>query len=221
MRLISLLWVVTQAVLADPSASVPNVGHGKKTPDRYNIYGAECHTAANRSICNAPKGAKVGVLQCQGSSTMDVRFHTASWYIFKTGKSCIFNWGQKCCWDDAAHPNLPDIAGGRAKTCAQWACGAQYSPAATRPLVADKYVQRTGPFLCLVLTTGGRTDLPLDQEAKYHGEELLNSCVRCCNEKADFWGGDGGANSTAQFQRDREEFRHKCRRVCGGAIEIP
>lgn len=138
-------------------AASPSLGLGSAKLG-YNIQAANCHTAANSFAANAAaQGAQGGILKCKGDPEINPGYHTASWFVMPSERTCILNWGNYCCWDAAASP--PDLGSGEGLRCAKQACGDQYDPQQTEALPPGKLVETPGPQTCSIIAAGGPPSL--------------------------------------------------------------
>ena len=83
-----------------------NTGHAGP-PDPYNIYIWNCHSATNLCTLTAPPTETRGALVCGGGAVNTPAVHSASWSVFNwqgNTWSCIYNWGNACCWQAGATP---------------------------------------------------------------------------------------------------------------------
>lgn len=230
-----------------PPAGIPENGHNIEfAPALYNIWSVNCHTEANffTALASA-RGIPAGILACQGDPESSPGFHTASWAVAEKGETCIYNYGERCCWDASA--SSPDIASVRGRQCAQWACGDQYHPDQTRALPAGRLVESPGPHVCAVGAAGGPlTLLPgmaiiaLSERLRTGAETIrvppypshpegavltftsdrLEACLECCGARADLWSGLPEASSTPKLAKARErDFRRLCQRTCRNSFK--
>lgn len=233
-----------------PSGEAPAGGHNVPShhASQYDIWKLNCHTQANSFAAQAAmRGLPAGVLACQGNPESSPQFHTANWAVQPGGQTCIMNWGQTCCWEGASSP--PDLSDGRARQCAQWACGDQYKEDQTRAMEPGKLVESPGPHSCAVEAAGGpptllpgmavtamterrRTGAETVQVPAYphhpdgatltFTEDRLEPCLRCCEQRASLWSGVEGASVTPNLAAGREDtFRRQCLSTCRGAFLPP
>jgi len=202
------------------SLSCPIVGHGDQKAgrgERYNIWQENCHNAADAFV-NAASD-RSGVLVCGGDPVKSPQHHTANWILFDDSWSCIYNWGDRCCWKGAANP--PDISSGDGQGCAKWACGPQYrgasEPEPTRVMPTGKLVEDAGAMVCVRTAALGRAYGTPGPDANYSASKKP-ACLTCCAERADGWRVDPGARDKAQSDARRESFRSKCSAACSGFL---
>lgn len=226
---------------------LPESGHTAVPRGRsqYNIWSRNCHTEANFFTANATvQGIPAGILACQGDPERSPEFHTASWVVLRSGRTCIYNYGQPCCWRAAASP--PDISRAEGQRCAQQACGDQYREDETRAMPAGRLVESPGPFVCAVaaaggpmtllpgpavdalserLRTGARTVRPRPHPGLPEGTvlefppERLDACLDCCRQRAQGWSGLPDTSPSARMHAGRgEQFRMECERTCRGSF---
>ncbi|MEK7859423.1 MAG: hypothetical protein AAB320_09810 [Elusimicrobiota bacterium] len=231
---------------AVPPAGLPATGHNTTFhPSAYNIWSLNCHTEANffTAVASA-RGIPAGILVCQGNPETSPQFHTANWAIESSGRTCIYNWGEACCWEASASP--PDINTGPGQKCAQAACAAQYDPNQTRAMPSGKLVESPGPQVCAVGAAGGPLTLLPGMAISAVSERLrtgaesvrvppypslpegavmtftpdrLSACLDCCSQRANLWSGLPAASVTPNLANGREaQFRMQCLSVCRNAF---
>lgn len=244
---------VVQRIRAAEGA-VPDVEGGPLTPSAgvlgghdtglaaagYDIWANNCHTQANLFTAHAQgAGADGGALVCRGNPEDSPMYHTANWST-AGGQTCILNYGERCCFDPTGSP--PDLSAGRARQCAQWACGAQYKPDETRALPPGMLVEMPGPHVCAFEAAGGpvntmrgtAVDALVDHartgartvrvppSASHPGgfdltftSDRLEPCLKCCGERAGLWSGNSAASVTRNLAQGREaNFRRQCASAC-------
>lgn len=223
----------------------PSAGHGaaSETFDSaiYDIWVRNCHTQANLFAAHAyARGLAAGVLACQGDPESSPAYHTAAWALEAPDRTCIYNYGMRCCWP--AGSSTPDIASGQGQACAKWACGGQYDPAQTRALPPGQLIESPSPHACAIEAAGGppnllsgmaltalterfRTRARTVRVPSYpthpEGAELLftperlEPCLKCCGSRADMWSGEPSASATPALAKGREDaFRRQCVTAC-------
>ena len=193
-----------------------NTGHAGP-PDPYNIYVWNCHSATNLCTLTAPQGEQRGALVCGTGAVNTPAVHSASWGVFNWGGnawSCIYNWGNACCWQAGVTP--PNVAGGDGQRCARWACGDQYNAAQTTTLPAGQMVEIPGYSACVREVTTGRVNklgVNSDEVSTAMANAPANqaSCLACCDRRGNMWNGSG-----YDRQNLRLDFMNNCRTLCNG-----
>ena len=224
------------------AAVVPTVGHNTQNqPAVYDIWALNCHSQANLFVAIAThRGIEAGVLACQGDPMESPAYHTANWALDGKGRTCVYNWGQQCCWDASVAP--PDIVSGPGNACARAACGAQYHAAQTRAMPAGIMVESPGPQSCAIFAAGGplnmqkgraiaaltergttgagtvrvpvHPDLPEGALLNF-SQDRLDTCNACCETRAELWSGNKAASTTLRLAQAREKkFRTQCLSAC-------
>lgn len=207
-----------------PAAAAPamaacdiHLGHEDSQCVGYDIWSANCHTAAN-NFCrlNPDKIDRIGILSCTSLAPSSPAGHTANWEVKPDGEACIYNWGTACCWaTDGAIP--PDISQGRGQECAQRACGTQYGVDTTVTLPAGQLVETPGHAVCAG-----------SQAMRDQYGASASGCFTCCDERASYWsswcrpapeGGVGPTLSLAQCFEQRQSFLQQCQILCNGYYE--
>lgn len=192
-----------------------NTGHAGPA-DPYNIYTWNCHSATNLCTLTAPAGETRGPLLCNAQAQTTPAWHSASWGVFEFNEqdwTCIYNWGDACCWEAGDAP--PDIRQGDGRTCAQWACGDQYGPT-TQVLGAGQMVEIPGYAACVRETMTGVANNASVSSAQVNAS-MENapanqaSCLACCDRRGNMWNGSGWDQ-----QNVRWDFIRNCRQVCNG-----
>lgn len=224
---------------------VPRSGHAAEWPAGssalYNIWSTNCHLEANFFAANAAaQGIPAGILACQGNPESSPAFHTANWAVTQEGQTCLYNWGERCCWASADSP--PDIRSGPGEACARWACGGQYDPSQTRALPAGQLVESPGPNVCAVAAAGApvtilpgaaldaltdrlRTGAPVVRARPHPGlpegavlrfdPERLDPCLACCGDRAELWEGAAVTSPSPAIHAARQtKFRAQCETAC-------
>jgi len=195
-----------------PPWAGPYLGHADASPRPYNIWVDNCHTAAN-AFCLANPGLvnQRGILACGGNPQGSPAHHTANWEVTPDGWTCIYNWGESCCWEANAIP--PDISAGDGQDCAQWACGAQYG-GGTQVLAPGQLVEIPGYAAC-VRETAGLALNALSVTGADFSASNRNACLDCCDRRADMWlPGDSQPGSTGYQQK--LDFLRNCKQLCNG-----
>jgi hypothetical protein len=196
-----------------PPWSGAYLGHADASPRPYNIWVDNCHTAANAFCLADPTQCdRRGILACGGNPQGSPAHHTANWEVTPDGWTCIYNWGESCCWMANAIP--PDINdGGDGQDCAQWACGAQYG-GGTQVLPPGQLVEIPGYAAC-VRETAGLALNALSVTGADFSASNRNGCLDCCDRRADMWlPGDSQPGSTGYQQK--LDFLRNCKQLCNG-----
>jgi len=197
---------------AAPPWAGPYQGHADPRPRPYDIWIDNCHTAAN-AFCLADPALtnQRGILACGGNPQNSPAHHTANWEVTPDGWTCIYNWGQSCCWVADAIP--PDISFGDGQACAQWACGDQYGNG-TQVLQPGQLVEIPGYAAC-VRETAGLSLNALSVMGADFSSSNRNSCLDCCDRRADMWlPGDSQPGSVGYQQK--LDFLRTCKQLCNG-----
>lgn len=176
---------------------------------RYDIWQANCHTAANVAVCSSPHNT--GIIVCGGTpeGPGNPGDHT---FNYKTDTdehgnvtTTYWNWG-KSCGPCAGAP--PATFGGTDchSTCVKDFCDKQWDGGTDeRCLPPGDMVEIPGPSVCVT------------EVSQAHGgsfaSSLFDECKACCNSRAGTW-----PNRPGYCQRgvDSEDFRAACTYLCEG-----
>lgn len=184
--------------------------HCDATADnRYDIWQANCHSAANSCVLKNPSSA--GIVSCGGQPQCldNPGDHTFNYIVNANGSITYWNWGTPCgpCPGPApAAINATDCHG----QCIKTACGTQFDGNESI-LPLGETVEIPGPSTCVTKVSqdhGGSKDQKWGPE-----------CYDCCDERADVWSND--KPNYKQRQCDREDFRHACKELCQGTFGMP
>lgn len=198
-------------VLADggmaPAACDIYLGHQLSQCIGYNIWSANCHTAANSMTVQNMGQNDTGIFACAGNPETSPAYHTINWQVRPSPHcadggtcTCMYGWGQRCCWPDTAIP--PNLNSAAARNCASQLCIGQYNPDAGTAhfLPPGQLVEIPGPAVCVRQTSGGNNFDP----------SLNGACLSCCDERANYW-------PAAEWGRNYKiEFLSACRSLCNG-----
>jgi hypothetical protein len=183
------------------------LGHQLSQCIGYNIWSANCHTAANSMTLQNLGQNDTGVFACQGNPETSPAYHTINWQVRPSPNcpdggtcTCMYGWGDKCCWPDTANP--PNLDSADAKDCASKLCIGQYDADAGTAhfLDAGQLVEIPGPAVCVRQTSGGTNFDP----------SLKDSCLSCCDTRANYW------DAQKWGRNYKIEFLSSCRSLCNG-----
>jgi hypothetical protein len=190
-----------------PQACDIYLGHQLSQCTGYNIWSANCHTAANSMTLQNLGQNDTGVFACQGNPETSPAYHTINWQVRQSPNcpgggncTCMYGWGQSCCWADTAVP--PNLNSAAAQNCAAKLCIGQYNADAGTAhfLPPGQLVEIPGPAVCVRQTSGGTNFDP----------SLKGACLSCCDTRANYW-------NASQWGRDYKiEFLSSCRSLCNG-----
>ena len=170
---------------------------------RYDIWQANCHTAANVAVCESP--LNTGVVICGGHPELhnNPGDHTFAYRIDGDGNTVYWNWGETC----GPCPGAPpvDLTGNDCHSnCVRQFCDEQYAGGwGARCLPPGQMVEIPGPSVCA-------TQVSRDNGNSFDSS-LIGACRTCCDNRANAW-----PNSANYCQRgaDSENFRAACKYVC-------
>lgn len=187
-----------------PEEPKPYLGHADPNQRPYNIWSENCHSAAN-AFCRADpeKSSRRGILKCGGDPKRSPTHHTANWEVLEKS-TCIYNWGQACCWDDATNP--PFIYWGSGRACAHWACQDQYDYLTTQVYRAGELVEEPGAQACM------REQIRKNAESWLGRKFNYEECDSCCKSRGDLW------NSKKWGYDKKLHFLIGCRTECSIAV---
>lgn len=213
---LAVLFFVPSPVQADiedcwAGGGAPN--HCDRTTDmRYDIWQANCHTAANVAVCNSPHDT--GIIICGGNpqGPGNPGDHTFNYVITRnpdgTTTTSYWNWGISC---GPCNGPPPANFGGQdchSRCVARW-CNTQYDGGTDEAcLPLGEMVEIPGPSVCVTEVSnanGGSFD-----------PSLVGDCKACCDTRANTWPNEPGY---CQRGVDSEDFRAACKYLCEGFFE--
>lgn len=195
------------AAVADAPLFYTDAGVGHSLPDTwdYNIWASNCHTAANQFVLQCAPSHTCGVVACGGDPTTSIAHHTINWELRPDGQTCLYGWGQGCCWAGTSNP--PVLTGATAQSCVRALCLGQDGPD-TRPLPAGQTVEIPG-FSACVREAAGRPVNSISVSGANFSDSNRTSCLSCCDRRADAWPVTWGADRKVEFLRN-------CQTLCNG-----
>jgi len=172
---------------------------------RYDIWQANCHTAANVAVCSSPLNTGVVICGGQPEAHNNPGDHTFNYVIGADGNTTYWNWGNTCGPCPGAPPQ--NLSGDDCHSnCVRQFCADQYNGGfAARCLPPGQMVEIPGPSVCA-------TQISRDNGGSFDAS-LVGPCRACCDARADVW-----PNSAQYCQRgtDSESFRAACKYLCEG-----
>lgn len=187
----------------------PMEGHDRGDSTGYDVWTANCHTATNNCIMN--DNTHTGALICGGhpEKQWEPAHHTACWRVTE-GKTCVFNWGQKRCFNNTKMP--PDINNPETLAAAKWACffgtskdqfTADGWDGNTRFLPVGQTVEQPGYIACILEVK--KSELPIFSKQ--------GSCVQCCSTRIQTWLDQWNKH---KIPGDPQTFKSRCEEFCKG-----
>ncbi len=178
---------------------------------RYDIWQANCHTAANAGVLADPTHTGIVVCGGQPEITWNPGDHTYNYKIDPAANATTYwNWGESCGPCPGAPPKTFNARNMSCHTaCVKKFCGDQFSRD-TRTKPVGQMVEIPGPSVCA------------SEISKKHGgafdASYQSACLGCCDRRADTW-----PNIPRYCQRntDREDFRKACKYLCQGFFSAP
>jgi hypothetical protein len=190
----------------DPEQCDIYLGHQVSKCIGYNIWSANCHTAANVTTIQNAGAGDTGIYACAGTPETSPGYHTINWQVRQSPNcpdggtcTCMYGWGVPCCFPGTGIP--PTINTPAAQACADQLCLGQNTPdAGALVLPPGQLVEIPGPAVCVQNVSGG-TNFSASNNA---------ACLSCCDDRANAWPGN-------QWGRNyKVEFLSACRSLCNG-----